>query len=214
MRCWTRVTGNSATFGDKKYGDCLLQGNTFFLMSAHGLEYVWDIMIKMPRAAIDSARTAIADRPPASVSAMKRLEAFEVVPTSVVPEGVRVLPSRWVFKIKPDKFKARICVRGDLQPLSQAGDTFSPTLKFVTVRLLFALAALYGFDLCQMDVCNAFVNAAPVEVTYMHAPQGFSTSGFCWRLLKALYGLKGSIFKRTCSQSDCKRANSIHASSF
>ena len=126
------------------------------------------------------------------IDAMKRLEAFEVVPTSVVPEGVRVLPSRWVFKIKPDKFKARICVRGDLQPLSQAGDTFSPTLKFVTVRLLFALAALYGFDLCQMDVCNAFVNAALVEAVYMHAPQGFSTSGFCWRLLKALYGLKGS----------------------
>ena len=126
------------------------------------------------------------------IDAMKRLEAFEVVPTSVVPEGVRVLPSRWVFKIKPDKFKARICVRGDLQPLSQAGDTFSPTLKFVTVRLLFALAALYGFDLCQMDVCNAFVNAALMDVIYMHAPQGFSTSGFCWRLLKALYGLKGS----------------------
>ncbi len=85
---------------------------------------------------------------------------------AVVPEGVRVLPSRWVFKIKPDKFKAHICVRGDLQPLSQAGDTFSPTLKFITVRLLFALAALYGFDLCQMDVCNAFakLNAVLKEV--------------------------------------------------
>jgi hypothetical protein len=126
------------------------------------------------------------------IDAMQRLKAFEVVPTSVVTEGVKVLPSRWVFKIKPDKFKARICVRGDLQPLSQAGDTFSPTLKFITVRLLFAIAALYGFDLCQMDVCNAFVNAALAEVVYMHAPQGFSTPGFCWRLLKALYGLKGS----------------------
>jgi len=126
------------------------------------------------------------------IDAMQRLKAFEVVPTSVVTEGVKVLPSRWVFKIKPDKFKARICARGDLQPLSQAGDTFSPTLKFITVRLLFAIAALYGFDLCQMDVCNAFVNAALAEVVYMHAPQGFSTPGFCWRLLKALYGLKGS----------------------
>ena len=39
-------------------------------MSAHGLEYVWDIMIKMPAAALDSARAAIADLPPASASAM------------------------------------------------------------------------------------------------------------------------------------------------
>ena len=48
------------------------------------------------------------------IDAMQRLKAFEVVPISVVTEGVKVLPSRWVFKIKPDKFKARICVRGDL----------------------------------------------------------------------------------------------------
>ena len=93
------------------------------------------------------------------MDSMERLKAFESVPVSSVPEGVKVLPSRWVFKIKPDKYKARICVRGDMQPLSQAGDTFSPTLKFITVRLLFAIAALYGLTVWQMDVCNAFVNA-------------------------------------------------------
>jgi len=121
------------------------------------------------------------------IDAMQRLKAFEVVPTSVVTEGVKVLPSRWVFKIKPDKFKARICVRGDLQPLSQAGDTFSPTLKFITVRLLFAIAALYGFDLCQMDVCNAFVNTALNEVIYVHA----CTARFLhfWILLETSQGV-------------------------
>ena len=126
------------------------------------------------------------------MDSMERLKAFESVPLSVVPEGVKVLPSRWVFKIKPDKYKARICVRGDMQPLSQAGDTFSPTLKFITVRLLFAIAALYGLTVWQMDVCNAFVNAKLDGVVYMHSPQGFYTHGYCLRLLKALYGLKGS----------------------
>ena len=126
------------------------------------------------------------------MDSMERLTAFESVPVSSVPEGVKVLPSRWVFKIKPDKYKARICVRGDMQPLSQAGDTFSPTLKFITVRLLFAIAALYGLTVWQMDVCNAFVNATLDTVVYMHSPQGFYTHGYCLRLLKALYGLKGS----------------------
>jgi transposase InsO family protein len=128
----------------------------------------------------------------AEMDAMERLEAFQKVPVRSVPEGEKVLPSRWVYKIKPDKYKARICVRGDKQPLSQAGDTFSPTMKFITVRLLFALAALYSFTVWQMDVCNAFVNAKLKTAVYMQSPQGFYTPGYCLLLLKALYGLKGS----------------------
>ena len=126
------------------------------------------------------------------MNAMERMEAFKLVPTTSVPAGEKILPARWVFKIKPDKYKARVCVRGDLQPLSQAGDTFSPTMKFITVRLLFALAAMYGFTISQMDVCNAFLNANLATAVYMHSPQGFHTPGYCLLLLKALYGLKGS----------------------
>ena len=36
------------------------------------------------------------------MDSMERLNAFESAPVSSVPEGVKVLPSRWVFKIKPD----------------------------------------------------------------------------------------------------------------
>ena len=75
-------------------------------------------------------------------------------------------------------------------------ETFSPTLKMVTFRLLFAVAAYMGWIVQQMDVCNAFLNAdlpehAPV---YMAIPKGFENEfkGHIIRLRKALYGLKNS----------------------
>ena len=68
MRCWTKEAGNGAVFSDPHYGDCLRRGPTVFPLTARGDEYVWHIMIKMPVLA--SARVALADRPPASVSAI------------------------------------------------------------------------------------------------------------------------------------------------
>ena len=72
-------------------------------------------------------------------------------------------------------------------------DTYSPTLKMVTLRLLVAIAAFLGWNLWQMDVCNAFLNAeltgAPV---YMHCVQGYERPGYVIKLNRALYGLRNS----------------------
>ena len=72
--------------------------------------------------------------------------------------------------------------------------TFSPTLKSITLRLLIALAAYLGWDVQQMDVCNAFLNATLPDETpvYMHCVKGYEKPGFVIRLRKALYGLKQS----------------------
>ena len=63
-------------------------------------------------------------------SAKKELQALEDHHVwtedlkSNVPEGTKIIPGTWVFKLKrapdgtPKKYKARYCVRGDLQDIT------------------------------------------------------------------------------------------------
>ena len=59
-----------------------------------------------------------------------------------------VVPLMWVFTYKFDedgylyKFKARLCVRGDLQ--AQYGDTYAATLAARTFRALIAISAAFS----------------------------------------------------------------------
>ena len=93
------------------------------------------------------------------MASMERLSVFEYVLRSSLAAGVKILTCKWVYKIKPDKYKSRLCILGCFQRLDDLVDTFSPTLKSITFRLLMALAAYFSFVIEQMDVCNAFLNA-------------------------------------------------------
>src|SRR3954453_8890522 len=107
------------------------------------------------------------------------------------------LPLTWVFKYKYDKhgflikFKARICVRGDLQPLSEK-DTYAATLAAKSFRILMALAARWDLLLKQLDAVNAFPNSPLDEEVYVELPEGFKQPGMVGRLLRALYELRRS----------------------
>ena len=114
----------------------------------------------------------------AEMSGLDRLCAFTWVLLSAVPAGARILSCKWVYKIKPEKYKARIVVRGDQQDLDDKVATYSPTLKSITLRLLLALASYLGWSLWQMDVCNAFLNAPLPDDTpvFMYSPKGYERS--------------------------------------
>lgn len=107
------------------------------------------------------------------------------------------LPLTWVFKYKYDKhgfltkFRARICVRGDLQPPSEK-DTYAATLAAKSFRILMALAARWDLQLKQLDAVNAFPNSPLDEEVYVELPDGFKQPGMIGRLLRALYGLRRS----------------------
>ena len=89
------------------------------------------------------------------------------------------------------KFKARICVRGDLQPVSEE-ETRAATLVFKVFRALMAMTAKYGLEAQQLDAINAFCNAMLPTPVYTQMPEGFEIPGMSLELQRALYGLRCS----------------------
>lgn len=72
-------------------------------------------------------------------------------------------------------------------------ETFSPVVRHNTVRIIFALAAMNGWELRQLDVKNAFLHGDLKEEVYMSQPQRFVDSAhpdYVCLLRKSLYGLK------------------------
>ncbi|PHH88078.1 hypothetical protein CDD83_8026 [Cordyceps sp. RAO-2017] len=73
------------------------------------------------------------------------------------------LPLKWVFTYKFDqdgylqRYKARICVRGDLQDDDDGLETYAATLAAKTFRIAMATAARFDLDIRQFDIGNAFL---------------------------------------------------------
>jgi hypothetical protein len=109
----------------------------------------------------------------------------------------RPLPLKWVFTYKfdtngfLDKFKARLCVRGDLQPWNHQ-DNYAATLAAKVFRTLMAITAYFDLEAVQLDAVSAFTNAKMDEIVYTHCPDGFKVPGKSLLLLRALYGLRRS----------------------
>lgn len=116
------------------------------------------------------------------------------------PQNAKVLPNRWVFRRKPaiggrqERFKARLVVKGFSQrPGIDYEETFSPVVKFGSIRTVLAVAAMSKMQLMQFDVKTAYLNGDLDEEIYMQQPKGYEDgSGKICKLRKALYGLKQS----------------------
>ena len=112
----------------------------------------------------------------------------------------RILPGTWVFRRKrtPDgeisKYKARYCVRGDLE--EGEPETFAPVVAWSSVRLfLLVLSLTLNWDTCSIDFSSAFVQAKLQDPVWIHLPRGFQSSHDttprkrCLQLIKSLNGL-------------------------
>lgn len=114
------------------------------------------------------------------------------------PKNASVIDNKWVYKIKYksngeiDRYKARLVVRGFTQEYGiNYYETFSPVVKFSSLRAILAIAASKNLLLKQFDIKTAFLNSDLDELIFMKQPKGFEDgSDKVCKLKKSLYGLK------------------------
>ena len=111
-----------------------------------------------------------------------------------------MVKSKWVCKKKlnqngtVDKYKARCVAKGFTQREGvDYGETFSPTVRHESIRMMVAAAAAEGLHAHQMDITTAFLYANLDEEVYMELVDGMEGVGEgnkVAKLQKAIYGLK------------------------
>lgn len=115
-----------------------------------------------------------------------------------LPPGMKCISNKWVFKLKTNdaekivRHKARLVAKGCSQ---REGidylETYSPVVRFSSIRMLMAIAVKYQLRIEQMDVVTAFLHGEVKETIYMKQPENYDDgTGKVCKLLKSLYGLK------------------------
>ena len=131
------------------------------------------------------------------MNSMKSNRVWDLVE---LPNGVKPVGCKWVFKTKKDslgnieRHKARFVAKGFTQREGiDYTETFSSVSKKDSLRIIMALVSHFDFDLPQMDVKTTFLNGNLKEEVYMKQPEGFSSSEgehLVCKLKKSIYGLK------------------------
>jgi hypothetical protein len=126
-------------------------------------------------------------------------EVWEEVDRKDLPKGANILPVKWVYRIKTDgngsltEYKARVTPKGYRQKEGRDYfEVFARTGMYKTLRFGLSLAARFDYELNQLDIPTAFLNADVEEEVYMEVPEGYreGREGKVLRLKKAMYGLK------------------------
>jgi hypothetical protein len=89
------------------------------------------------------------------------------------------------------RWKARLCARGDQYDSDHVfGETFAPTPKLATIRMVLFVMAALSLSSFQLDVKSAFVQACLLESVYLiPCREAGLPPGTILRCLKSLYGL-------------------------
>lgn len=133
---------------------------------------------------------------------IKALEKSGIWEFVDLPRGKKTVGRKRVFtvKYKSDgligRYKARLVAKGFTQSYGiDYQETLAPVAKLNTIRVLLSLAANLNWQLCRLDVKNAFLNGDLAEEVFMDIPSGFERfygMGKVCKLRKSFYGLKQS----------------------
>ncbi|CAI7856550.1 unnamed protein product [Closterium sp. NIES-54] len=118
---------------------------------------------------------------------------------AIPPLEANIVDGMWIFRVKrppgsPPDFKAHYIARGFSQ--RQGVDyiqTFSPTLKMTTLRVLLHVVAQRDYELHSLDFTTAFLRNSLHEEIWQRRPPGFTGSfpaGTQWSLRRPVYGLR------------------------
>ncbi|CAI7867828.1 unnamed protein product [Closterium sp. NIES-53] len=117
----------------------------------------------------------------------------------VPPPGANIVSGMWIFRVKrppgsPPLFKARYVARGFSQREGvDFFQTFSPTPKMTTLRVLLDVATQRDYELHSLDFSTAFLQGSLHEEIRLRRPPGFTGSfppGTEWSLRRPVYGLR------------------------
>ena len=119
-----------------------------------------------------------------------------------LPENCKLVGGKWVYDVKGDPnnpiYKARYVAKGYSQTYGiDYFETFSPTTRMESIRVLMQLAVNYNLLVHQMDVKSAYLHA-PIDCDiYVAQPKGYEIlhengKRMVFKLNKSLYGLKQS----------------------
>ena len=134
------------------------------------------------------------------IESLKSNNTYSLVP---YPADAKVVGGRWVYAMKtePDgteRYKARYVAQGFKQINGEDYfETFAPTVRMSTVRMLMQISVELGLIVHQLDVKTAYLNA-PIDCEiFMNEPKGYESRNgdgitMVCKLNKALYGLKQS----------------------
>ncbi|GJV11891.1 putative ribonuclease H-like domain-containing protein [Tanacetum coccineum] len=116
-----------------------------------------------------------------------------------LPNGKRVIGTKWVFRNKKDergiviRNKARLVAQGYTQEEGIDYDkVFAPVARIEAIRLFLAYASFKDFVVYQMDVKSAFLYGKIEEEVYVCQPLGSEDLDFpdrVYKVEKAMYGL-------------------------
>jgi Reverse transcriptase (RNA-dependent DNA polymerase) len=115
-------------------------------------------------------------------------------------DGIKPVKNKWFFKRKTDMdgnltvYKASLVEKGFTQVEGiDYDETFSPVVKFQSIRILLAIAIFYDYKIWQMDVKIVFLNGVLDEDVYMVQLDGFVDPKRARKVRKlkiSIYGLK------------------------
>lgn len=115
-----------------------------------------------------------------------------------LPQNKKPINNGWIYKTKykangdVDRYKARLVIKGCAQVHGiDFQETFSPVVKYDSIRVILAIAAARKLMLRQFDIKTAFLYGDLEEDIYMKQPKGYEdgTQLVC-KLQRSLYGLK------------------------
>ena len=118
------------------------------------------------------------------------------------PDGKKrpVLKRTSEFKLKrlpdgsPSKFKARYCVRGNLQREGIGYfSTYAPVVQWSTVRILLTMISINRWTTKQVNYTNVFYPDCLKEEIYLEQPKVFTRKGrldTVLKLIKSMYSVK------------------------
>ena len=137
----------------------------------------------------------------------EEMGTWELKHRSELPQGVKVIKSRWVHKRKVEadgslKYKSRLVIKGFADTNDYlVSEIYAPVARLSDVRVFLSVANKLGLYLHQLDVTTAFLHGTLEKPVYMHIPDGLVELAdrpldlkgeYVCLLKRSLYGLKVS----------------------